>query len=195
MEIKLAIIAAAGSLLVAFVSLATSLLSNKQSKKTQESIERLRFDLSKEESREKIIEDDKVTTLAALGSAIQHMAEVKDVLQLILTAPRRSLDSKSALEKMAAARAGLFSCYEGQCSVLSGREQSLVHKAKNIALVMDTNLKKYAGRKRYVAAFTNDQKDELLGLRQSLTEIQDLLRDSRTNRIYGTGNSHEQAKS
>src|SRR5689334_19315226 len=139
-EVLIAIIASAASLLVAFVSLISSIITSRQSSRSTEIVESLRFRLEKRKSTEVMGDEYLKQNIKSLDVLIQAIQQMKDIVQLILNATDSSLDSKSAQKSISEAREQLFKSYQEQSPNLDESGNKGAHEAKNIALRIETRL-------------------------------------------------------
>jgi hypothetical protein len=182
-EMLVALIASGTSLLVAIVGLVTSIITNRQSARSEKAIESLKFEFSRAASRETLGDSHLGEALKALQLAIQTIQHFKDEIQLILSAVDSSLDTQSALERLCAARERLFACHEEQMASLDGGEERAFHKAKNLSLTIEEFVRESLRGKANASAISERNRQRLTSLRGELTELQGILRDSRSDRL------------
>lgn len=183
-EILIAIIMAVASLLVAVVSLITSLMSNRQNARQLKELETLRFELANKQAAQKISDDYLLKDLEAVDAIIQAIQRLKDMLQLVLNARGENLDSVSTLEDITKIRQHIFERYEASLPGLKDSDARCAHRAKNQALVIETKLREYLHKTSYVSELSEKQKQAILDLRNSLTDSQDQLRDGKMTKLF-----------
>lgn len=182
-EVIIAIIASITALVVAVVGLVTAIINNKHSARTAKSIEELRFEFSQTQARDTLSNTHLDEVLGALVSAIQAIQLVKDEIQMILSAPEDSLDASSAIHRIERAREKIFACYEEKGAILSEWETVMVHRAKNISLSVEYHMKEGLRNKDSASLLPEGKYRKIFELRAELTDIQQSLRDSRTDRL------------
>ena len=182
-KVLLAIIAGVFSLLVALISLASSIISNRSTIRTTKALEQLKHSLAYQTRATEIADNELLSTLDVLMAAMQAIQKTKDETLLILNAFSDSLFVKDALSLIQDARKGLFAAYEKDHGRLSPTEQLSFHAAKNTALNIENALIADLKSKEYASQMSKETELKLSELRNRLTECQQLLRDSRTDRI------------
>lgn len=182
-EMMLAVIAALTSLLVALISLIASVLSSRQSTKAARQLEEMRHSFEMEREREKEREANRLQRLQvqlesskASSRAIQNM---KNEVQLVLSAVATSLDSASALAGIASSRKALFKVYEDTHVDLAEQERDVLHNAKNLTLKVEEVLTEALGKVPYASEIPDEVRQSVVQLRNELTECQRFLLDSR----------------
>jgi hypothetical protein len=183
MELTIALVAAGTSLFVAIISVISSIVSNRQAARLAREIESLKHTLAKEEAAQVISDEQFNESIRSLQLFIQVIQRMKDELQLILGAEESGLEPKRAIERIIEARKAIFDCYEAQMAFLEERETSTSHQAKNQAILIEQTIKKYQQEKPFILSLSTEQKETLLRFRTELTDLQNLLRDSRTERV------------
>src|ERR1044072_9788874 len=111
-EVVVAIVAACGSLVVAGLSLASSLMTGRSQARSQESLESFKANLARQEAAAKRRNDDKQAQLDALQTSIRAIQEFIDHLQLALTAADDGLRLVPALKQLEERRERIFVCYQ-----------------------------------------------------------------------------------
>jgi sulfur transfer complex TusBCD TusB component (DsrH family) len=182
-EMIIVLIASGTSLLVAVVGLVTSLATNRQSTRSEKSIEAMKFEFSRILSRDEIADAQFSSAVEALQLSIQAIQHVKDEILLILSAISSSLDTKSAIEHLVDSRKKLFARHEEFMAILNTEEEKLLHQAKNVSLAVEQVVLEGIQNEIYVSALPQESKQMLLTLRNELSELQHLLRDSRSDRV------------
>lgn len=182
-KVTIALIAAAGSLLVALVSLLTAFVTNRIVSRTAESLERLKYSLDRSNRTLELVDSELKSSLEALRLAMQAIQRLKDEIQLTINAYGTSLDSMEASERIEAARQQLFQVYEEMHPRLNEHEAMALHRAKNVALSVSQRLTDELRRKKFASEIDSIISENALLIRTELTEAQNLLRDSRTERL------------
>jgi hypothetical protein len=182
-EVMLAIITSVASLLVALTSLISSIIANRQSARSTEIIELLKFRLDDKKSTRAMSDEYLRQGIESLGTLIQVIQRMKDIVQLTLNAVGTSLDSESALENISKARQQLFKSFEEQLPYLRESEVRGAHQAKNTALTIEMRLCDDLEGTFFTSELSEEQRQSLLELRNDLTDAQHLLRDSRATLI------------
>jgi hypothetical protein len=180
LEVTIAIITAIASLLVAIVSLVNSIISNRQSSQSAKMIEILKHELADKQSTQEWHDKYLAKSMESLERLIEVVQQLKDMIQLVVSATDTNLDTQTTVENIRKLRESLFKCYEEQLPNLKEGEAQGAHRAKNLALIIETNLKAYLSGTEYVE-ISEEQRQTLTELRNRLTDSQNLLRDSRTH--------------
>jgi hypothetical protein len=181
-ELIVALVVSGTSFVVALVGLVSSIVSNRQSARSSQALESLKYDFSRLTNKETLGDTQLVESLRALQLIIQTVQLVKDETQLVLSATNTSLSSSSAIKRIETAREKMFSCYEEMLPNLSEWESQVAHRAKNIALLIEIQIKSNI-EPESTANLSNDNRHQLTSLRNELTEIQQVLRDSKNDRL------------
>jgi hypothetical protein len=184
-ELALALIASATSLLVALTGLVTSIITKRQTERSVEKMENLRFGFGRKEAVWALGNAQLTESLESLQSAIRAIQRVKDEVQLILAAIETSLDTETAIERVSSARADLFACYEKELAKFDNSESKACHQAKNRTLGIENFLRERLSQKSYASQLSGDERRRLLEFRDDLTDCQQRLRDSRADRLIG----------
>lgn len=182
-ELTIAFIASIASIVVALVGLMASLISSRMSSRSEKAIEKLKFEFSRLSSKEQIIDTQLAGELEALQEALRSIQRVKDEAQLILSGLDTGLNAKDAKKRVVAAREAIFACYEKQFAVMSDSENDVFHRAKNIAFNIENYTKSGLQQDHDISELPDHHRQRLESLRHELTEIQGILRDSRTERL------------
>jgi CheY-like chemotaxis protein len=171
------------ALIASGVSLIVSVLSSRHSARSGKEIERLKHGLSRDTTRESIFDAQQAESLKALELSIKAIQRVKDEVQVILSATEVGSDYKSLMDGMRVAREQMFACYEEHMATLDRKEGKIVHSAKNISLHIEAYLKRSLPPQADVIFLSGEQRGQLLAFRDSLTDLQGVLRDSRMDRL------------
>jgi|ERR1044072_5075328 hypothetical protein len=180
-EVVVAIVAACGSLVVAGLSLASSLMTGRSQARSQESLESFKANLARQEAAAKRRNDDKQAQLDALQTSIRAIQEFRDHLQLALTSADDGLRLPSALKQLEERRERIFVCYQESLAILGQEEKFLLHKAKNQALSADQIAHLAWKDLELTSKMEPSQRLELLEIRAELGDVLDKLRDIRSD--------------
>jgi hypothetical protein len=184
-EVMVAIAASITSVLVAVVSLVASIINNRQNATTVKSIGQLKYEIARKSSRDAASDAQTAEIAKAMQQAIQLIQKYKDEIQLILAAFETSLGAKIALKRITAAREQLFTTYEELSAVLEEDEARALHDAKNISLAVENHLRKAFQGKTQASELNTDERQQLMLYRNNLTDVQQVLRDSRIDAVLG----------
>ena len=182
-EVNIAIITAVISLLVSIVSILNSIISNRQNAVNAKNFETLKFELTQKQETKKLSDDFLLRQMESLDALIKVIQRMKDIVQLILNSQGTHLDTESTMEHIEQIRQVVFECYEEQLPILVKEDSNGAHKAKNLALSIETQLKDYLDKTTYVSEMSEGQKQKILELRNALSDAQNLLRDSRMHKL------------
>ncbi len=182
-ELTVAIIVSSTSLVVALISLLTSLMNNRHTASSLRQVEVLKNDLLKETSKEKYKNEMSDETIKSLQESIQAIQRIKDEIQIIVQARESSLKSDSAIKYIQSAHRTIIKSYENNLTNLSESDASIFHSAKNRAVVVETLVVNGLNKKPYASLLSDEDKKELINHRSLFTEIQQTLRDSLTSAL------------
>jgi hypothetical protein len=183
MELTLAIIASVTSLVVAITSLFTALLSSRQSARSAQMLEKLRNDIAHKRLTDDMRDARLNDNLKALRANIEAIQQVKDEIQLVLSAVESSLDTQSAIGYVRTAREALFDRYEASLADLSDAEAKACHRAKNVSLAVENTLLSGLHECANASGLSDPCRQRLLELRAQLTDVQHILRDIRSDKL------------
>ena len=182
-ELILALIASSTSVLIAIISFIVSIVSNRQSTRSAKEIEKLKYDFSRASALEALNDSQLGESLKALQLAIKSIQRVKDEIQVILSAIETPTETKPLMEGIRSAREQMFACYEEQMATLDNDDARIVHKAKNTSLQVEALIKRSLPANAELITLSEELRESLLTLRMNLTELQQSLRDSRTDKL------------
>lgn len=182
-KVTIALIAAAASLLVALISAVTALITNRASSRTAQSVEYLRQSFANENRKAEISNTEMIASLESLRLAMQALQRIKDEIQLITQARGSSLDAAEALARIRSATLEMLEVNQKHHPNLDPLEAIVLHRAKNISIVIEQVLLEGLGGKRYASELDDERYRALLQHRTALTDAQNLLRDHRTDRL------------
>ena len=175
--------AACASLLVATIGLAATIVANRRSNKNAATIENLKHSLL-EASKAREIEDSHLSqSVEGLAQGMQAIQNLKDEILLILGSIEDSLPSAMALQRVESAREILFDSFEKNHPALNRTEEIALHKAKNLAHAIQQLLIAELHNMSFSSELSPDARSRLTEFRLGLTESQNVLRDSRNERI------------
>lgn len=182
-KITVAVIAAVISLLVAIISLIGTLISSKTTARTARGLEFLKHELLRSSKTIEFADSELNSSLSALKEALRAIQKIKNEIQLIINAINSSLDSDEALTKITTAREHLFATYESGHPNLNDIEIDAYHTAKDTALTIENVIRSQLKNKKYASNLSQNVRKNLIELRRQLTDTQQLLRDSKTDRL------------
>jgi len=178
-----AIISGAVALIVALVSLVTAVVTNRTTNRTQAELMRMKNDFAATEPARGIVSTELGSSLDGLKQALQVTQRLKDEIQLILAALPSTLTADGALESIEAARVEMFAVYKDVHPHLREPEKQACHQAKNMAAYACTAVQAIALEGCEPATMPTQTREVLSRLRADLSDCQNLLRDSRTDRL------------
>ena len=185
------------ALVVAVFSLLTSIITNRSSGKVTRKVEAMKQEFARAESKGLLMDKEISSSLDSLKKSLHAIQNFKDELQLILSSVSGSLDIETAFQLVDSARAKLFSTYEESYAHLNESEAMACHRAKNITLRIAEQIKRFFEQSCNSVDMSTEQREILLRFRNELTDCQQLLRDSRTDRLVermSVGNFQESVK-
>jgi len=182
-KILITLITAGSALIVALISLFTSLITNRQSLKSSYNLEVMKQSFEKSSFTRSIIDNEMKCSLESLKLALQAIQQVKDEIQLIISAVGSSLSSDIAQKRIKSARENLFNTYEKHHPYLNDIEKDTFHKTKDIGLSIEEMLMRSLQSKRFASDIPNNILTILIQFRHDLTDLQQSLRDSRIERL------------
>lgn len=182
-ELVLALIASGTSLVVAIISLLASVLNSRQTTRSSQKLESLKNAFSRQNSREELGDLHLNESLKSLQVAIQSIQRFKDELQVILSAVDSSLDSETAISHISFARQEVFAAYEDNLANFSEPEAKIFHQAKNRVLIIESLLRERLQQISHTSGLSDEDQRRFWEHRSLLTDTQQLLRDSKTDRL------------
>ena len=191
-EFTIAIITATTSLVVAVIGIIIAVINNRQTAWAAIELEKLKHQLASAETSASFGDEYLNASLKSLKEALQSIQRVKDEIQLILSAIETSLDTPTALKRFTASRSELFTAYEQELACLNEPERRAFHRAKNLALKIENYLLVCLGDKQYAAELSSEDRLTLRELRNELSDLQYVLRDSRVERLSLRTGQNEQ---
>ncbi len=184
-ELALALVASGTSLVVAIVGLIASLITIRQSTRADRDIEALKHELARKQAAGAMADGEFNQSTKALQVAIQSIQLVKDEIALALSEIAVRLDRDATLKRMGAARQGLFECHEQHMAFLNAQEERLLHQAKNSALAVERLVEEELLQTEIGSGISPGGVERLMELRLQLTDLQQQLRDHRSDRLVG----------
>jgi hypothetical protein len=178
-----ALVAAFASLLVATIGLAATIVANRRSNINAAQIETLKYSLAETAKSREIKDSHLSTSLEAVAQGMQAIQNLKDEILLILGSIEDALPSSMALQRIESAREVLFDSFEKNHPGLNETENVALHKAKNLAYAIEHLLFNELQRRTYASELSLEARARLAEFRSGLTERQNVLRDSRNDRI------------
>lgn len=182
-QLTIALITSATSLIVAFLGIIVSLVNSRNSARATKEVERLKFDLAKSAAKNAISDAHFNESVKALQVAIQSIQILKDQIQIILNASARIFNPQILVQDISDARTRMFSSYEEQMVNLGEEEGKLFHKAKNTSFHIEQIVKEALIRDGNSFKLVDKEKTKLKDIRAELTEIQQILRDKRAGKV------------
>lgn len=128
--------------------------------------------------------------IESLDEMIESIQKLKDDMQIILDSPSQTYSATSAKQNIMLDREYIFKCYETNLPNLDEKDATNSHNAKNKALVAENMMATFLENKEYVSELNKEQKRTLRSLRNSLTDIQNMLRDSKTTIAFKKTSKH-----
>lgn len=178
-----AVIAATGAAVGAIISLTSAVLTNRLSNKAASSVELLKQHFSASTKTNEIVDRALAESLDALRQGMQVIQNMKDEIQLVLSSVEGSLSSSEALSRMTKARDLLLSTFQATHPSFSDAETKALHRAKGLAIELCRDVQVDLRGKENASALSDTARMMLIDLRARLTEEQNMLRDSRTDRL------------
>ena len=182
-KVTVAVIAAVAAAFTSLLTLVATFLTQWMGSKTTLSVETLKAELNRRERRGAEQDEQFKSHLTGLREALKHIQRVKDSVLVVLSASRQSLESDVALELLESARLPVFKTYEELHSELTEDERLAFHRAKQLSLAVIEVAREGLDGQDFASGLSKESRDTLSRLRQELTETQDALRDSRSDRI------------
>ncbi len=160
-EVLIALIASLTSLLVAIASLVSSTINNRQ--KSRLELENKFF----------------IEYLNAIGVMVKDIQRLKDMIQLIISARGTDTSCSAVTEDVIKLREVIFNSYEDTIRTLEEEGKGIAHQAKNKAHEFEISLRYMLEGLKYTSEITNENKQNLITLRNEFSDLQNLLRDER----------------
>ena len=183
-ELVLALVASGTSLVVAIVGLIASLITIRQTTRADRDIETLKHDFSRALASDALADGEFSQSTKALQLAIQAIQLVKDEIAITLSKIAERLDRDATLKRVGTARQGLFECHEQSMAFLSVEEERVLHQAKNTALAVERLVEEELLQNESGSGISPSGAEQLVELRLQLTDLQQMLRDYRSDRLF-----------
>lgn len=180
-ELIIALAASVTSLIVAVISLISTVINNRHATNSTKELEILKKELARQTIRDNLQDSQLSNSIQSLKDAIQAIQMLKDELQLILQATESSLDTPSAVDYIRSARNNLFKCFESNLGNLGQLESKVFHKSKAIAIEIETIIVNGLKYHENASLLSTEDRKSLVEHRLALTEVQQMLRDCRDN--------------
>lgn len=178
-------LAAGVAILVAIISLLGTIYANRQNARVNRQLEALKLQGEKDQATQGLKDEYFKATIGGMGELIKSIQRMKDHAQLILTAAEEALYSDVALQNVAKARDQFFQSFEQQLPHLKKHDFRESHRMKNIMLSFENYLRSALDGKKFVSELNETERSELQLLRDDMTEVQNMLRDSRADMLAG----------
>lgn len=182
-DVQVALIAAGASMVVAIVSLVATLISSLSTNKTARALEKMKLDYAREARGDEIDDDEFVKCLDALLDALESIQHMKDDMVTIKEAVGDSLSAEEAMTIIAAARDRVLGCHAEGHGRLSGPERRAYHIAKGTAVQIERVFRLALTDCQHASELPEVSRGEIKDLRDRLSEYQQVLRDSRMDRL------------
>jgi hypothetical protein len=182
-EVQAALVAGAVAAIVCVVNNFVLLATARKRMAADRSIEVLRGTLATDSGTRKLRDDSFAASMASLGSAAQSIQAVRDMMHLILSARRNSMQASEALALSKKVRDELVRDYGEAHSSLSELERGAFHSSKSIAVNIHWTIHEALANRRYAAQLSDVQRARLLEDRQRLFDLQQTLDHCRMNRL------------
>lgn len=183
-ELALALVASGTSLVVALVGLIASLITVRQSTRADRAIEALKHELSRKSASDAMADGEFLQSTKALQLAIQAIQLVKDEIAIALSEIAVRLDQGATIKRVGAARQAIFECHEQSMAYLSAPEEQILHQAKNAALIVERLVVEELMQNEIGSGLSPSGVEHLAELRLQLTDLQHILRDHRSDRLF-----------
>lgn len=182
-EVVAALVTASASLIVSVIAFLGSRNSARFSAEVQRGLETQKHRATLLASQAESLEKEFNASLEGLRRGIQAIQGMKDQIYLLLGARPGDLPRDAFVARLVEHRDQLMGSYEEWGSVLSDSEERALHLAKNAAiclceLVVMSDFHK-GSHEAVSAGLTNN----LLAIKSKLNDIQQQLRDSRSDRL------------
>jgi hypothetical protein len=182
-SVVVALVSGAISLVVAGGSLVASWITSRTSAKNSRGLEGLKYSFAESTKAQEIADREFLAALDATKESMQAIQQMKEETQLLLSAIDTSLGSDEAVARMSDAREALMVGYKNHHPILSETEAQALHRAKELARVAEELARKALSSHRYASELDAQTRQVLADVREQLTEQQNLLRDSRMERL------------
>jgi hypothetical protein len=182
-QLTIALITSVTSLVVAIVGMVVTLLNNRNSIRANKEVEKLKHELAQAAVKNSINDAHFNESIKALQQAIQSIQLIKDQVQIALNASSRIYNFEIVVQGISDARAKVFSSYEEQLVNVEDEAGQLFHKAKNTSFQVEQLVKEAVVRKNKPFQLKEEEKERLEKHRNELSEIQQVLRDKRAEKI------------
>jgi len=96
-----------------------------------------------------------------------------------------SMDASTATALLSEAREKLFSVHRDKMAYLSEAERKHLHRAKNLSRIAENLVVAYRHANSELSEIPDDTRKKISSIRAEMSELQHLLRDSRSDRLLG----------
>jgi hypothetical protein len=182
-DLSLALIAAITSLIIAFISLLTAIITNRQSARSSQMVETMKHSFSRQSTTESINDKEFTGAQESLKAALQAIQHLKDELQLVIMATGEGLSKDVAIKRISSSRQEIFEVYEKHYMTLNEAERKAFHTAKNIAHKIESSLTQDLTSYNYASEMSPTMHAYSVSLRNELGDLQQILIGSRLNRL------------
>lgn len=181
--ITVALIAGAASVVSVAISSLTAIFTARANRRVAGEQRALESQLGLVGETRALAMEELRAALKAISDALEATQAVKDDLRLILFAVPGSLDTATALGRLEASLDRLTRVYGASHSHFSRAEREACHSGKNVGLEARERLLEALRGSDDVATLTDLDRADLWRIHSHLTEVQDLLRDRRFDRL------------
>jgi len=182
-EVIVALIAAFGSLAVSVIALTTAWFTARYNGRLQRQLEVQKATIANEALATAIADKELHAGLDALQRGVASIQALKDEIQLVLSSVAGSLPAESLVKRVIERRDTLMRTYEECSAVLLRQDDRAMHQAKNLGFALshfvETGPPAYADTGVLSAQYAG----QLSRIRDGLSEAQQVLRDSRSERL------------
>lgn len=182
--VTVALIGGLVSVLVSVLGFVFATVAARSATKNAKGLEILKSQMA---ARGSLMTDETRAVLAAIGDSIHKIQCVREDIQLIATSRDTVMSSDAAIERLSSSCALLTTAYGLALPHLSKEEDRILHVAKNTAISCVSELKRALTGRTGVADLSDASVEILLAARSSLAESQQVLRDSRADKIVALG--------
>jgi len=182
-NVVIALLTGIFALLVAAISLVNTLLASRSSARQALELEALKSAHEKSESRRTLLDAEFLAIFDALKNACSVIQRLKDQIQIVLLSARGSIGWKATLSSASSSRDELFGLYEDIHVRLQMGEVRALHHAKTIGLKVYDLLQTASKSTANPSRIRPKTRKDLEALRAELSDCQQILRESRNDRL------------
>ena len=182
-EVMVALIAALASLVVSIIALTAARITARYNGALQRELEAQKEAAASEALATTIADKELQASLDALQKSVAAIQAVKDEIQLVLGSVVGSLPAETLAKRVVERRDVLSGTYEECRALLHRDDDRAMHMAKNLGFVLSQLIETSPPTYAAGGLLSTEYAAQLSRIRENLSEAQQVLRDSRSQRL------------